>query len=164
MPVALYKRMRPVFSMHEASKVGEMADSNLELCLWPLEDIPVKNYLIQSSCWFSINSWLLSISPLNQAYHAGREDNPFILYLAAKTSWRNAWRQNVCSALCSLTASEINYVFVICSGVMCMPVFVATLVRYKDKLHGAEGRQSKKVIALKDPLTFKQLLTHNLIV
>lgn len=75
-------------------------------------------------------SWLLSVSPLNQTYYAGKEDNPFILYLAGKTSSRNASRQTVCSALSCLAASAINSVFVACGGVMCVSVYLATVVRH----------------------------------
>lgn len=123
--------------------LGDTEDSNLTLPVWlsvthqwiaSRFTPPASLQSIAGAAGEGEVSWLLSVSPLNQTYYAGKEDNPFILYLAVKTSPRNASRQTVCSALSCLAASVINSVFVACGEVMCMSVYLATVVRRLDRL------------------------------
>lgn len=122
---------------------GDTEDSNLKLPVWLLMTHqriasrfipPASLQSIAEAVGEGEVSWLPSVSPLNQTYYAGKEDNPFILYLAGKTSSRNASRQTVCFALSCLAASAINCFFVACSGVMCVSVYLATVVRHQDRL------------------------------
>lgn len=123
--------------------LGDAEDSNLKLPVWlSMTNQWIASRFIPPAGLQSIAEaggqgevcWLLSVSPLNQTYNAGKEDNPFILYLAGKTSPRNASRQTVCSALSRLAASAINCTFVACGEVMCVSVYLATVVRQQDRL------------------------------
>ncbi len=129
--------------MPDASGVGRHIRFNLKLPVWlSMTHQWIASRFIPPTSLQSIAeaagggevSQLLSVSPLNQTYYAGKEDNPFILYLAGKTSSRNASRQTVCSAFTRLAASAINCVFVACSGVMCVSVYLATVVRHQIRL------------------------------
>lgn len=93
--------------------LGDAEDSNLKLPVWlSMTHQWIAGRFIPPASLQSIAgaagegevSRLLSVSPLNQTYYAGKQDNPFILYLAGKTSPRNASRQTVCSALSCLAA------------------------------------------------------------